>query len=399
MGHFDNDYGYGKRSGGGFGRFLCMLLGAVVGAVLVIALAFTPILNGQSLLERAVGGNYDLSDEVETEKDTSAPEDKSSAVDIPIPAYDPDAEYDTVSAIATKLTPSVVGISNFKSYTDFFRGEMEMESTGTGLIISADGYIVTNNHVVKGANRLLVTLYGGEEVPATVVGTDAYTDLAVIRIEGENLPVASFGNSDSLRVGELAVAIGNPGGGDFANSVTKGIISGLDRQITTATGNSMNLIQTDAAINPGNSGGPLVNKKGEVIGINSIKIVDSSYEGMGFAIPSNTVVEITKQLMENGKVVRPALGVNIRLEVNEEINSYYHLGTDYGVLVFPQEDSAAEKAGMQDYDIITAIDGEKVETVSDLQAAIFSHDVGDEVLVSIVREGKAQVIRVRLGEG
>ena len=312
-------------------------------------------------------------------------------------------------AVGQNVSPAVVFISNIQnvrafSFNNWYssRGVQTTEmvvSTGSGVIYSDDGYIITNNHVVSGAERLSVTLYNGNSYLAEVVGRDERSDLAVIKIEpNEELTVASFGDSDKLVVGETAIAIGNPGGENFTNSLTQGVISGLDRSVSTSDGTVLKVVQTDAAINPGNSGGALCNAKGEVIGINTIKIGMTGYEGMGFAIPSTDVLEICQQLIKAGKVVRPALGVGIICNVTPQLAYYNELSVDYGVMIEPSQGSNAEQAGLQVYDIIVALDEKRIETFSELQTAIFEHQIGDTVKVSVVRGEEKLDVEVTLQE-
>ena len=245
---------------------------------------------------------------------------------------------------------------------------------------------------------MIVSLADGRQVEAEIVGTDPRTDLAVIKINANNLTVARFGNSDDLRVGDLAIAIGNPGGAEFARSVTQGIISGLNRLLVTEEGLQFRLIQTDAAINPGNSGGALVDIKGRVVGINSIKIAREGFEGMGFAIPSNTVQDIVSDLIKYKKVIRPALGVYMIRDVDKELAEYNDLGVDYGVLVDPQPGGPSAEAGMKRYDIIIQIDGKKITNRFDLQNEVFDKKVGDTISVVVVRNGDKVELSVKLGE-
>ena len=325
------------------------------------------------------------------------------------------AEGNSIS-VSEKVSPSVVFISNivdasnlyssyfgFGNYNNFGSDSEDSEedvvySTGSGVIYSEDGYIITNNHVVSGADRVRVQLYDGTEYDATVVGTDEQSDLAVIKIDATGLTAADFADSDDIVVGEMAVAIGNPGGEEFVNSVTQGIISGVNRNVEVSEGQFMTLVQTDAAINPGNSGGALCNGDGEIIGINTIKISSSDFEGMGFAIPSNTVLDICNQLIENGKVIRPALQVGIYGEITAQIAQYYDLGIDYGILVHPTDGGAAANAGMEDGDVIIAIDGNRVETTSELQNYIYEKNIGDTVTVTVYRDGEELDCGVVLGE-
>jgi len=308
--------------------------------------------------------------------------------------------FNDVSAIYAEVHESVVGIASIAEVNNRYANTVsEVEiGTGSGVIYTADGYIITNNHVVEGAMRLVVSLADGRQVEGTLIGTDSIVDLAVIKIDLSGLSAARFGDSDSLRVGELAIAIGNPGGMSFARSCTQGCISGLNRLVQTAEGQQFRLIQTDAAINPGNSGGALVNSSGEVIGINTIKITSVTYEGMGFALPCNTVVAIADEIIKNGKVTRPALGVSILRDIDASFAEYNELTVNYGVLVNPLEGSAAEKAGIKPYDIILAIAGEKILSGGQLQENIFARSIGDTVRVTVYREGKQLELNVILGE-
>ncbi|MGI6679714.1 MAG: S1C family serine protease [Dehalobacterium sp.] len=319
--------------------------------------------------------------------------------EINIPPAGDITDKTAVVTISEVVGPAVVGISNLDIYSDFFQGEREVEQgTGSGVIFDGAGYIVTNNHVVEGARKLIVSLADGRQVTAEIVGTDARTDLAVIKINENNLTVAGFGNSDDVRVGEVAIAIGNPGGADFARSVTQGIISGLNRLLITDEGLQFRLIQTDAAINPGNSGGALVNVQGKVIGINSIKIAREGFEGMGFAIPSNEVQKIVADLIKYKKVIRPALGVYMVRDVDKELAEYNDLGVEYGVLIDPQPGGPSAQAGMRRYDIIVEISGEKITNRFDLQNEIFAKKVGETVPVVVVRNGKRVELSVTLAE-
>lgn len=292
-------------------------------------------------------------------------------------------------------------------------GELQESSEGSGVIYKKDGkdaYIVTNNHVVEGSDGLEVLLADGTKVEATLVGTDVYTDLAVLKVDGTNIDtVAEFGKSSEIKVGEPAIAIGSPLGSDFANSVTSGIISSLNRQVINQTEtrqiSSINAIQTDAAINPGNSGGPLINIAGQVIGINSSKIVSSSsvsVEGMGFAIPSDDVVTIINQLEADGKVTRPALGItmvnlsDISSQQQEQILKVPSDLTAGIVVTKVSSASPAEKAGLEQYDVITKIDGEDVSTSTDLQSALYKKKVGDTMEVTFYHQSDEKTVTVEL---
>lgn len=371
-----NDYPYERRRGVLF-YIAMMLISAVLGGFVALSAAQSL---GFFAADQAPGGS-------------------KTTPEINIPDAEDVTERTAFVAIAEEVGPAVVGISNRDIRSDFFRGETEIEqSTGSGVIFDNAGYIVTNNHVVAGASKLIVSLADGRQVPAQVVGTDPRTDLAVIKINAGSLTVARFGDSDNLRVGDLSVAIGNPGGADFARSVTQGIISGLNRLLITEEGLQFKLIQTDAAINPGNSGGALVDIKGRVIGINSIKIAREGFEGMGFAIPINHVQQIVSDLIKYKKVIRPALGVMMIRDVDKELAEYNDLGVEYGVLIDPQPGGPADEAGMERYDIIIEIAGEKITNRYDMQNEIFAKKVGDTVPVVVVRNGKELEFSVTLGE-
>jgi len=316
-----------------------------------------------------------------------------------------------VSEIYEKVSPSVVGIRVTAPVQDFIFGYRQVPGEGSGIIIRSDGYILTNNHVIEPAfsqttgrqitnAKIEVFLPGKLDKPyaAKVIGRDPKTDLAVIKIEAKNLPAAELGDSDKIRVGELAVAIGNPGGLQYMSSVTAGIISGINRTIKTEDGKDLTLIQTDAAINPGNSGGALVNSKGQVIGVNTIKIVQTGFEGLGFAIPINKAKEISNDLINYTFVRnRPRLGVYIDQRFTEEIAKRYNV--PMGLLVSDVEPlSAAYKAGIRPNDIIVGFDGQEVKTFDKLEELKNKHKPGDKVMVKIYRDGKTFELEVTLGE-
>lgn len=304
----------------------------------------------------------------------------------------------TVSTVvAEEVSKAVVGVSNLALQYNWTGDVEEVEAgSGSGVIFDERGYIVTNNHVVQGSSKVRVSLADGREFTADIIGTDVRTDLALLKINGTNLPVATLGDSDTLRVGEQAIAIGNPGGLDFAGSVTSGIISGLNRPLITEEGLRFKLIQTDAAINPGNSGGALVNSEGKVVGINTAKISQTGFEGMGFSLPSNLVDSIIRQLMDKGVVERPALGLYLLRTVDAQFAEYNKLGVDYGVLVSPQSGGPAAAAGMAENDIVIAINGEKIADVYDLQDLVFAHQIGESVEVTAMRGSEKKVFTVIL---
>lgn len=306
-----------------------------------------------------------------------------------------------VVAIAAKVSPSVVGIKVTYSY-ELFRGfSTETEGEGSGIIYSEDGYIVTNYHVIAEAidsetAKVEVALEGREEwIEAKIIGHDEVTDLAVIKIDKKGLQPADFGKSSDLKVGDIAVAIGNPLGKEFAGTVTSGVISALNRKITT-DGRTYELVQTDAAINTGNSGGALANSKGEVIGINTVKIVATGVEGIGFAIPSDEALPIIKELIENKKISRPSIGIG-GINVTEAIAKAYNM--QVGVYVSEvMKDSPAEKAGFKSGDIIIKAEGKEIKTMEELNNIKYKYKVGDKFKVTVLRDSKEVELTVILGE-
>ena len=289
--------------------------------------------------------------------------------------------------------------------------DSQISSEGSGVIYKKEGkyaYLVTNTHVINGAKKVDILLADGNKVPGEVVGSDVYSDIAVVRISADKAKaVAEFGDSNQLTVGETAIAIGSPLGTDYANSVTQGIISSQGRNVKLKADNGQNIstraLQTDAAINPGNSGGPLINIQGQVIGITSSKISNNgqtSVEGMGFAIPANDVVFIIKLLEEKGKVVRPALGIQMmdlsnlstsdlsQLKLPEKISG--------GVLVRSTLENMPASDKLQRYDVITKIDDTDIESTADLQSALYSHQINDTIKVTFYRDGKQQTTSIKL---
>lgn len=308
-----------------------------------------------------------------------------------------DARNTPAVRAAKAIGPTVVGITNKAVARDFFDNPVETEGVGSGVIFRKDGYIVTNNHVVDGAKQLIVSLPSGKTLKAKLVGTDAVTDLAVVKVDADDLPVAAFGDSDKIVVGEPAVAIGNPMGLEFQGSVTSGVISALNRTLKISD-ESLKLIQTDAAISPGNSGGALVNADGQVIGINSAKVAGNGAEGMGFAIPINTVRAVVDQIMAKGYVARPFIGVSV-FDPETAGRYGYELNIDKGVYVFRVDlNGPAGKAGLERGDIILKLDGEEVNSVRTLRAKIGAHKIGDTVKLTIDRDGSQQEVDVTLGE-
>ena len=304
-----------------------------------------------------------------------------------------------VVQVAKNVGPAVVGITNKAVARDFFNRQIEMEGVGSGVIFQSDGYIVTNNHVIEGAREIIVSLTDGSTINGTLVGADEMTDIAVIKVDAKDLPVAKFANSDEIMVGEPVVAIGNPMGLEFQGTITVGVVSALNRTIDIDyTDRKLNLIQTDAAISPGNSGGALVNYDSEVIGINSIKMAKTEIEGLAFAIPSNTVQNVVKELMEKGYVSRPYLGVTI-FDKPTAARYGYQLNLDKGVYVFQVAlDSPAGAAGLQRGDVILKIDDKEVNSVADIRLDIAGRKIGDKVILTLDRDGTELATQVTLQE-
>lgn len=292
-------------------------------------------------------------------------------------------------------------------------GKLQTASEGSGVIYKKSGnsaYIVTNNHVVKGSNALQVILSNGRKVDASLVGSDSATDLAVLKINSDNVKtVAEFGNSNSIAAGQDVLAIGSPMGSEYANTVTKGIISAKSRTLKSGTdGTLTSVIQTDAAINSGNSGGPLINVAGQVIGINSMKLAGSSdgssVEGMGFAIPSNEVVKIINQLIKNGKISRPSLGISMidlsRVTTDQQ-QSVLKLPSSItkGVVIMDvQSGSNAQTAGLEQYDVITKLGDTKITNTSSLKSALYKYKVGDTTKVTYYRDGQSHTATLKLAK-
>ena len=307
-----------------------------------------------------------------------------------------------VEAVAEKVTPSVVGIRTTTSVRSFFGGSNESTGEGSGVVYSADGYIITNYHVISGA----VTNKSGSKVEvftdtldsksyeATVVGYNISTDLAVIKIDAKGLTPVEFSDSSKLKVGQYVITVGNPGGLEFMDSVTYGVISGLTRVVSSDSG--VKLIQTDAAINPGNSGGALVNTKGQLVGINSSKIVSEEFEGMGFAIPSNTVAEICKSIIEKQNDPEPYIGVTISEKYTASVLKYY--GYPSGAVISSVADgSPADSAGLAKGDIITEFDGAEITEYSMFDSLLQKCKPDDKVNIKIYRNGRYYTTTVTVG--
>ena len=289
----------------------------------------------------------------------------------------------TITERAEKVLPSTVGIVSYiQNQQSIFGGE---QSQGSGIIISADGYIVTNEHVISGATSIKVVLQDDSEYNATLVGSDERTDLAVLKIDATGLTPAEFGNSDQMQIGEQVIAIGNPGGLELAGTVTVGYVSAVNRSITTTNGNTVNCVQTDAAINPGNSGGALVNTYGQVIGINSQKIAATDYEGIGFAISINEAQPIINDLIQYGYVRgRVVMGITMQM-IDQTYAAIYGYQPGIGV-VSVEAGSPAEEAGLVAGDIITAIDGQSITTQEELNSLLEQYSPGDTITLTVYRQ-------------
>ena len=316
---------------------------------------------------------------------------------------------DTSIAVANKVLPSIVGITvEYNVSSAFgFGGTSTAHASGSGIIVSSDGYILTNNHVVNSsssssyyqiteATSVKVKLYNDDnEYTATVVGSDSQTDLAVIKIDKNDLVAAELGDSDSVQIGEFAMAIGNPLG--LQSSISCGVISAKNREVQDSeTGTNYNLIQTDAAINSGNSGGALVNADGKVIGINTLKLSGTGVEGIGFAIPINSTLPVYEELKTKGKISRPFIGISGQ-DIDASTAKKYNLVE--GVYVKSIENfSAAEKAGLKIGDVIIAVDGTEVKNMDKLNEIKNTHKIGDKITLKINRDGKEQEITLTLQE-
>lgn len=317
-----------------------------------------------------------------------------------------DAVVSVITYSANKQS-SVFGTEESNSDTD----NQQIASEGSGVIYRKnenDAYIVTNTHVINGASKVDIRLADGTKVPGEIVGSDTFSDIAVVKISSEKVTtVAEFGDSSQLNVGETAIAIGSPLGSEYANTVTQGIISSLNRNVSLKSEDgqaiSTKAIQTDTAINPGNSGGPLVNIQGQVIGITSSKIASNggtSVEGLGFAIPSNDVQNIIKQLESDGKVTRPALGIQMVNLSNVGANDLRRLnipsGLTSGVVVRSVQSNMPANGHLQKYDVITKVDDKEITSSTDLQHALYNHAIGDTIKITYYRNGKEETTSIKL---
>ena len=331
-------------------------------------------------------------------------------------------ENSTTQAV-NKVKDAVVSIITYSSsssrQSSVFNGDetnsdsdnQQIASEGSGVIYKKDdkdAYLVTNTHVINGASKVDIRLADGTKVPGEIVGSDTFSDIAVVKISSEKVTtVAEFGDSSQLSVGETAIAIGSPLGSEYANTVTQGIISSLNRNVSLKSEDgqaiSTKAIQTDTAINPGNSGGPLVNIQGQVIGITSSKIASNggtSVEGLGFAIPSNDAQNIIKQLESDGKVTRPALGIQMVNLSNVGANDLRKLnipsGLTSGVVVRSVQSNMPANGHLQKYDVITKVDEKEITSSTDLQHALYNHAIGDTIKITYYRNGKEETTSIKL---
>jgi len=310
----------------------------------------------------------------------------------------------TITEAVEKVGPAVVTVvGTIPGQMTFFGRTPNQTVSGSGVIISEDGYIITNNHVIENTIKNSVILADGTELEATIVGADEFSDLAVLKINGKVPAIAKLGNSDNLKPGETVIAIGSPLG-DFKNTVTVGVVSATERSIDTGKGYQMQgLIQTDAAINQGNSGGPLVNLAGEVIGINTLIVRGGGYgtavaEGLGFALPSNMARAVSSQIISKGYFSYPYLGIRWQW-ITERISQQYNLPVKNGAYVaYVDPDSPAEEAGLKSGDIITKLGDKQLGEDMPFINALFSYSPGDTIEVNIVRNGKSKTLTVTLGE-
>ncbi len=384
-----------KENKSGFGKTIAVpFISGIVGGALVIGTCF-----GVPSIKKAIMGNTSSSS-----NNTSNSSNTYTGVNTDLVSL---KEYsETGVGVASKILPSVVGITvEFPVNSIFSRNPSTTTGEGSGIIISEDGYILTNNHIVSSsssssyytvgdASKVVVYLFN-DKTPydATIIGTDEQTDLAVIKIEKEGLTAAELGDSDSIQVGEFSMAAGNPLG--MQSSISSGTISAVNRDVQT-DGRTYTLIQTDAAINAGNSGGALVNSKGQVIGINTLKLSGTGIEGMGFAIPINSAKPIYEQLIEYKKVKRPYIGIGGR-DLTEELAKANNLVV--GIYITSIEEfSAGEKAGLKIGDVIIEADGTAIKTMNELNEIKNKHAIGDTMKIKINRNGSEKEVEITLQE-
>lgn len=402
MGYYDQDYeGRYRQKGNRSGFFIASLVGAILGAILVI-IAIPTLANFDVLPYKVEPNDYlQETDEKAHGQMTAA---KNINVDI----------NTQITKAVDKAGDTVVGITNIQTSSFWSDDQADVAGTGSGVIYKKAGdkaYVVTNHHVIEGANELEVSLDDGTKVPARLLGSDIWTDLAVLEIPAKDVKkIVEFGSSENLKRGEPAIAIGNPLGPTFSGSVTQGIISGLERTIPVDINQDgiedwqADVIQTDAAINPGNSGGALVNLDGQLIGINSMKIAQQEVEGIGLAIPVDYARPIIDDLEKFGEVRRPYMGVELKSV--EEIPAYYQeealklpRDVNFGVAIRSVEpNSPAAQAGLQELDVIVDMDGVEIKNVIDLRKHLYNKKkIGDQMKIKYYRDGKLKETTLKLG--
>lgn len=387
-----------KKSYSGLGKsFFIPFFSGVLGTILVIAIVFGIPSIKNSILNTS---------STKTEETSALPTSASNTGTVQTVSL---SDYsDTAIYSANKVLPSIVGITvEYTVTSNFMQGMSQLaQAQGSGIIISKDGYILTNNHIINStdsstyyevskATKVYVYLYNNSTpYEAKIIGTDEQTDLAVIKIEKDDLTPAELGDSNSVKIGEFAMAIGNPLG--MQSSVTSGIISAVNRTVTGENGTTYKLIQTDAAINSGNSGGALVNSEGKVIGINTLKLSGTGIEGMGFAIPINDTIDIYKQLIEHGKVLRPYIGIE-GIDVTQSIAERYNL-TEGVYIKAIQNSSPASETDLKAGDIIVKADGTSIKTMDELNKIKNNKNIGDNLELEVIRSGKNVKVTIKLAE-
>jgi len=405
MGYYDQDYENKQQKGNRGGALLAGMLGAILGA-LIIVFSLPALANFDFLPYDLNIGSKSAVDEEETADGNVQNQGDIKTINVDVNT--------AVTKAVDEVSDAVVGVVNIQEVSFWNQTQTNQAGTGSGVVYKTKGgqaFIVTNHHVVEGASEIEVVLSDGTHVPATLVGSDLFTDLAVLTIDAKNVSkVAEFGNSDKVKAGEPVLAIGNPLGLQFAGSVTQGIISGVERAIKVDLDQDgtvdwqTEVLQTDAAINPGNSGGALVNLDGKVIGINSMKIAQSAVEGIGLAIPINDAIPIISDLEQYGEVKRPYMGVS--LQSLGDIPSYYwkealNLPDDIkgGVIVMGVSPaSPASRAGLQEKDVIVEFAGEQVSNILELRKELYNHEIGDSITIKFYRNGQLQSTTLQLSE-
>lgn len=392
--NFDN-----SSTKNGFGKtFLVAFFSGILGTILVVSIVF-----GIPSIKNSILNNSSSKTEETSALPSNSTSNTGTVQTVSLSNYSDTAIYS-----ANKVLPSIVGITvEYTVTSNFMQGVSQLsEAQGSGIIISNDGYILTNNHIINSsdssvyyevskATKVYVYLYN-DTTPyeATIIGTDEQTDLAVIKIEKDGLTSAELGDSNSVKIGEFAMAIGNPLG--MQSSVTSGIISAVNRSVTGENGTTYTLIQTDAAINSGNSGGALVNSEGKVIGVNTLKLSGTGIEGMGFAIPINDTIDVYKQLIEHGKVLRPYIGIE-GLNITDAMAEKYNLPV--GVYIRSiQNSSPASLVDLKSGDVIIAVDGTSIKTMDELNKIKESKNIGDTLELEINRNNQTFKVNIKLVE-